>query len=118
MIIQRTVIMSGFSSILKEIDVAVGLDQCTICADPTYTKDVLGFPWCAEHEHRGHVLSWGFQHRFPALPIEGLPMEKYAIAATERSWWMAVTLGNDDFVWIVAIYTDYLNSLEWEKKAS
>jgi|SRR5947209_4385290 len=93
-------------------------DECTICTNPTHVKDAIGFPWCENHAHRGQILSWGYRHHYPALPYEGLRMGRHAIAASENSWWIVATLGNDDLVWLVVIYTEHLDILEREKKAS
>jgi hypothetical protein len=98
---------------IKQIVKEFNPRECVVCNNPMQSKDAIGFPWCAEHEHHGRVLSWGYRHGFPELHFDS-----YAISAGEHSWWIAVTLsannsvnqGNEGFMWIALIYIEYLDS--------
>lgn len=111
--------MSELKRILREIEREFGLDHCLVCLEKTGAKDMLGFPWCEEHIHHGHVLTWGYRHGYPELDLSCM----YTIGPGEHAWWMAVIgsaqtaawQGHEDFMWIVLAY---IEECEKQEKAS
>jgi hypothetical protein len=70
-------------------------DECCYCLTetPSVMSDALGVPWCKEHQYRGHLITWGMAHAFPALE-----MAPFAVAHGAYAWYIAATQGSDDYV--------------------
>ena len=68
-------------------------DYCCLCLLDAAMTDALGVPWCSEHAYRGHLLSWGYAHNFPALVAE-----PFAVAHGAYYWYIAATQGSDEYV--------------------
>jgi len=103
--------MTELEEVLEDFKYEFGLDQCTVCEKPTVMKDAIGFPWCADHEQHGKVMSWGRKHNYPELDLY-----MYKIASGEHSWWVAVrysaqtklSKGDEAFMWTALAYIEDL----------
>lgn len=111
--------MSFLSDMLRQLKRdGIEPDECLVCSQPTIYQDALGLPWCADHEHHGQVLTWGYWHKFPEIHFG-----KYALGPGDEPWWQAIMLSvsnsviktDDVFMWTALAYVEYLDSLEQEK---
>lgn len=107
--------MSELEEVFQGFKEEFGLEHCTVCMSPTVMKDAIGFPWCAEHEQHGKVMTWGRRHGYPELHFD-----RYGLGPSEHGWWIPVVAsaansinkGNEEFMWAALIYIEYLDSLE------
>lgn len=105
--------MTELEEVFQDFKLEYGLDQCTVCIRPTVMKDAVGFPWCAEHEQHGKVISWGQRHGYPELDLY-----TYRIGSGEHSWWCAVrysahtslSKGDEGFMWTALAYIEDFES--------
>jgi hypothetical protein len=112
--------MTELEEVFQEFKEEFGLEQCTVCMEPTVMRDVVGFPWCAEHEHHGKVMSWGKRHDYPELDAY-----TYKIGPSEYCWWFAVaksaecfgSKGDEGYMWTILAYIEDLDS-QGQRKAS
>ena len=107
--------MTELEEVFQDFKMEYGLEQCTVCSEPTVMKDAVGFPWCAEHEHHGKVMTWGRRHGYPELHFD-----RHVLGPGEFVWWFAVRgttqnsfdKGDEAFMWAALIYVEYLDGLE------
>lgn len=96
--------MTELEEVFETFKMNYGLEHCTVCMQPTFMKDAIGFPWCEEHAHHGKVLSWGRRHGYPELDVY-----PYKIGPSEHCWWIAVVASastDEAYMWTVLEYIE------------
>lgn len=107
--------MSELEEVFQDFKEEYGLKHCTVCEQPTAMRDAIGFPWCAEHEQHGKVMTWGRRHGYPELDLY-----TYRMGPGEYMWWCAVrgsahtsfNKGDEAFMWTALAYIEHLDSQE------